>query len=53
MPSAENTVMASTANELRKDKNAPMSPEKLKAAAEGFKLSRFQFSILLGFVSPC
>ncbi|MFQ6633840.1 hypothetical protein Gotur_010904 [Gossypium turneri] len=29
--------MASTANELRKDKYTPLNPEKLKAAAEGLK----------------
>ncbi|KAK8569017.1 hypothetical protein V6N13_106891 [Hibiscus sabdariffa] len=37
LPSTENSVMASTANELRKDKYTPLNPEKLKAAAEGLK----------------
>ncbi|XP_050207219.1 uncharacterized protein LOC126656652 [Mercurialis annua] len=35
LPSQENSVSASTANELRKDRYAPINPEKLKAAAEG------------------
>ncbi|XVF71853.1 hypothetical protein PTKIN_Ptkin12aG0072700 [Pterospermum kingtungense] len=38
LPSSEHSVIASTANELRKDRySTPMNPEKLKAAAEGFK----------------
>ncbi|KAJ4831728.1 hypothetical protein Tsubulata_042523, partial [Turnera subulata] len=35
MPSQEHEVLASTANDMRKDKYAPLNPEKLKAAAEG------------------
>ncbi|OMO84771.1 hypothetical protein COLO4_21853 [Corchorus olitorius] len=37
LPSTEHPVMASTANELRKDKYTPINPEKLKAAAEGLQ----------------
>ncbi|XP_022759035.1 uncharacterized protein LOC111305611 isoform X2 [Durio zibethinus] len=37
LPSTEHSVMASTANELRKDKYTPLNPEKLKAAAEGLQ----------------
>lgn len=39
--------MASTANELRKDKYTPLNPEKLKAAAEGLKRSLFTSISLL------
>lgn len=35
LPTAENAVLASTANELRRDKYTPVNPEKLKAAAAG------------------
>ncbi|KAF5741420.1 Coiled-coil domain-containing protein 21 putative isoform 2 [Tripterygium wilfordii] len=36
LPKEERSMLASTANELRKDKyEAPINPEKLKAAAEG------------------
>ena len=41
LPSTEHSVMASTANELRKDKYTPINPEKLKAAAEGLQRSMF------------
>ncbi|MBA0741771.1 hypothetical protein Gogos_014899 [Gossypium gossypioides] len=37
LPTTEHSTMASTANELRKDKYTPLNPEKLKAAAEGLK----------------
>ncbi|XP_021890145.1 uncharacterized protein LOC110808838 [Carica papaya] len=37
LPNQENSVIASTANELRKDKYTPLNPEKLKAAAEGLQ----------------
>lgn len=37
LPQAENSVLASTANELRQDRHVPLNPEKLKAAAEGLK----------------
>ncbi|KAI5683278.1 hypothetical protein M9H77_04506 [Catharanthus roseus] len=35
IPNAENSFLASTANELRRDKYTPVNPEKLKAAASG------------------
>lgn len=35
LPQSENSVLASTANDLRTDKHTPINPEKLKAAAEG------------------
>ncbi|KAL1567608.1 hypothetical protein AAHA92_03069 [Salvia divinorum] len=35
LPNSEGTVVASTANDLRQDKYAPINPEKLKAAAAG------------------
>lgn len=36
LPESENSVSASTANELRQDRHATaINPEKLKAAAEG------------------
>ncbi|XP_009624294.1 uncharacterized protein LOC107793807 [Nicotiana tabacum] len=35
LPSAENSVQASTANDLRRDRYTPLNPEKLKAAAMG------------------
>ncbi|KAG2716941.1 hypothetical protein I3843_03G152000 [Carya illinoinensis] len=37
LPQVEHSVSASTANELRQDRHAPINPEKLKAAAEGLK----------------
>ncbi|KAL5794144.1 hypothetical protein ACOSP7_002738 [Xanthoceras sorbifolium] len=37
LPSQEHSVLASTANDLRRDKYTPMNPEKLKAAAEGLQ----------------
>ena len=41
LPQTEHSVSASTANELRQDRDAPINPEKLKAAAEGLKQGRF------------
>lgn len=35
LPSAQNSILASTANELRHDKYTPVNPDKLKAAAAG------------------
>lgn len=35
LPQSGNSVLASTANDLRTDKHTPINPEKLKAAAEG------------------
>ncbi|KAJ4730085.1 Coiled-coil domain-containing protein 21, putative isoform 2 [Melia azedarach] len=37
LPNQEHSVLASTANELRRDKYTPINPEKLKAAAEGLQ----------------
>ncbi|KAK6919325.1 hypothetical protein RJ641_015229 [Dillenia turbinata] len=34
LPNAENSVLASTANEMRHDRYTPLNPEKLKAAAD-------------------
>ncbi|XP_038991600.1 uncharacterized protein LOC120114892 [Hibiscus syriacus] len=46
LSSTENSITASTANELRKDKYTPLNPEKLKVAAEGLKRSLFiRFSL--------
>lgn len=42
LPNAENSFVASTANDSRQDKYAPVNPEKLKAAAAGFSQSRYQ-----------
>lgn len=36
LPNAENSFIASTANDSRQDKYVPVNPEKLKAAAAGF-----------------
>lgn len=41
LPNQEHSVLASTANELRRDKYTPINPEKLKAAAEGLQYGRF------------
>lgn len=40
LPKSENSVSASTANELRPDRHVPVNPEKLKAAAEGLTQSK-------------
>lgn len=40
LPDAENSVQASTANELRRDKHTFINPEKLKAAAVGMTQSK-------------
>jgi len=40
LPESENSVLASTANELRRDRyGTPVNPEKLKAAGEGLQHS--------------
>ena len=39
LPEHENSVLASTANELRNDRYSQVNPEKLKAAAEGLSQS--------------
>lgn len=41
LPSAGNYASRSTANELRRDKDVHVDPDKLKAVSEGFFLSRF------------
>ncbi|KAJ6343371.1 hypothetical protein OIU76_005169 [Salix suchowensis] len=43
LPSEEHSVLASTANEMRKDRYTTMNPEKLKTAAEGLTYSYFFF----------
>ncbi|CAL5401547.1 unnamed protein product [Camellia sinensis] len=35
LPNTDSSVLASTANELRRDKYTPVNPKKLKAAAVG------------------
>ncbi|CAL5365128.1 unnamed protein product [Camellia sinensis] len=40
LPNIDSSVLASTANELRRDKYTPVNPEKLKAAAVGLSQSR-------------
>lgn len=55
LPNSEGAVVASTANDLRQDKHAPINPEKLKAAAAGLTQSKFSFmrqSSYLCFVVP-
>lgn len=41
LPSQDHSILASTANELRKDKYTSVNPEKLKDAAEGLQHSWF------------
>lgn len=41
MPNEEHAVLASTANELRRDRYTHIDPKKLKAAAEGLSQSGF------------
>lgn len=49
LPESENSVLASTANELRRDRyGTPVNPEKLKAAGEGLQHS--MFTSLLMFI---
>ncbi|XP_021301015.1 uncharacterized protein LOC110429345 isoform X1 [Herrania umbratica] len=50
LPSTEHSVMASTANELRKDKFTPINPEKLKAAAEGLQQIGKAFAVATAIV---
>lgn len=46
LPESENSVSASTANELRQDRHTiPINPENLKAAAEGLTHSRSNESL--------
>ncbi|CAK7349016.1 unnamed protein product [Dovyalis caffra] len=52
LPAREHSVLASTANEMRKDRYATVNPEKLKAAAEGLlyvgKAFAFATAIVFG-----
>jgi len=43
LPSEEHSVLASTANEMRKDRYTTINPDKLKAAAEGLTYSYLFF----------
>lgn len=53
LPNQEHSVLASTANELRKDKYTGVNPEKLKAAAEGLQHGRFLILFLLSLICCC
>lgn len=53
MPNQEHSILASTANELRKDKYTGVNPEKLKAAAEGLQHGRFLILFLLSLICCC
>ncbi|THG08450.1 hypothetical protein TEA_023513 [Camellia sinensis var. sinensis] len=46
LPNIDSSVLASTANELRRDKYTPVNPEKLKAAAVG--LSQSSAALMVG-----
>ncbi|KAJ9170044.1 hypothetical protein P3X46_018180 [Hevea brasiliensis] len=50
LPSQENSVLASTANEMRKDRYTPINPEKLKAAAEGLTQIGKAFAVATAIV---
>jgi len=50
LPSEEHSVLASTANEMRKDRYTTINPDKLKAAAEGLTYSYFFFLLWFGFI---
>ncbi|CAN4103662.1 unnamed protein product [Withania somnifera] len=50
LPDAENSVQASTANDLRRDKYTPINPEKLKAAAMGMSQIAKAFAIATALV---
>lgn len=50
LPDTENTVQASTANDLRRDKYSPINPEKLKAAALGMSQIAKAFTIATALV---
>ncbi|EOX93296.1 hypothetical protein QUC31_004058 [Theobroma cacao] len=50
LPSTEHSVMASTANAMRKDKFIPINPEKLKAAAEGLQQIGKAFAVATAIV---
>lgn len=50
LPLVENSVTASTANELRQDRHVPINPEKLKAAAEGLAQIGKSFAVATAIV---
>ncbi|XP_015881157.3 uncharacterized protein LOC107417107 [Ziziphus jujuba] len=50
IPKVENSVLASTANELRQDRHTPFNPEKLKAAAEGLAYVGKAFAIATAII---
>ncbi|KAG8640582.1 uncharacterized protein LOC122721561 [Manihot esculenta] len=50
LPSQESSVLASTANEMRKDRYTPINPEKLKAAAEGLTQIGKAFAVATAIV---
>uniref|UniRef100_A0A6N2MCK4 Uncharacterized protein n=1 Tax=Salix viminalis TaxID=40686 RepID=A0A6N2MCK4_SALVM len=50
LPSEEHSVLASTANELRKDRYTTMNPDKLKTAAEGLTYIGKAFAVATAIV---
>ncbi|KAL0301775.1 UNVERIFIED_CONTAM: hypothetical protein Sradi_6454300 [Sesamum radiatum] len=50
LPNSENSVLASTANDLRHDKYTPINPEKLKAAAAGLTQIGSAFAVATAVV---
>lgn len=50
LPDSENSVQASTANDLRRDKYTPLNPEKLKAAAMGMSQIAKAFAIATALI---
>ncbi|XP_057786496.1 uncharacterized protein LOC131003944 [Salvia miltiorrhiza] len=50
LPDSEGAVVASTANDLRQDKYAPINPEKLKAAAAGLTQIGSAFAVATAIV---
>ncbi|KAL3615276.1 hypothetical protein CASFOL_040937 [Castilleja foliolosa] len=50
LPNSENTILASTANDLRQDKHVSINPEKLKAAAAGLTKIGSAFAVATAFV---
>ncbi|KAK4386267.1 hypothetical protein Sango_2497300 [Sesamum angolense] len=50
LPNSENSVLASTANDLRHDKYTPINPQKLKAAAAGLTQIGSAFAVATAVV---
>uniref|UniRef100_A0A5B7ATX2 Uncharacterized protein n=1 Tax=Davidia involucrata TaxID=16924 RepID=A0A5B7ATX2_DAVIN len=50
LPNAENSLLASTANDLRRDKYTAVNPEKLKAAAVGLSQIAKAFAVATAIV---